>query len=156
MFDGLRSFHSPLESEVELASQALADEGAHRFPSFSANDAVTLGLSLRKRFRQGSRHRAGKGMVIAVQTIQGHTLFSCTVGDLGDSAGMSDVSLDSWACVEGMCAVVRRTGHSSYYVEKGMHALGKTPKQLGIQGDFRVQGGGEHGSCTSIFQRFKC
>lgn len=143
MFDGLRSFHTPAENEVELASQALADEGAHRFPAFSANDAVTLGLSLRKRFRQGARARAGKGMVITVQTIQGHTLFSCTVGDLGDAGGVSDVSLDAWACLEGMCAVVRRTGHSSYYVEKGMTALGKTPKQLGIQGEFRVQGGGE-------------
>lgn len=143
MFEGLRSLHAPMETEVELASQALAEEGAHRFPAFSANDAVTLGLSIRKRFRQGSRARAGKGLVIAVQTIQGHTLFSCTVGDLGDAGGVSDVSLDAWACLEGMCAVVRRTGHSSYYVEKGMTALGKTPKQLGIQGEFRVQGGGE-------------
>ena len=41
-----------------------------------------------------------------------------------------------------MIAVVKRTGHSSYYVEKGMSAMGKTPKQLGIQGDYRINGGG--------------
>ena len=40
--------------------------------------------------------------------------------------------------------MVRRTGHSSFYVEKGMNAMGKTPQQMGIQGDsFRVQGGGK-------------
>lgn len=41
-----------------------------------------------------------------------------------------------------MIAVVKRTGHSSYYVEKGMSAMGKTPKQMGIQGDYRINGGG--------------
>lgn len=44
--------------------------------------------------------------------------------------------------VQGMIAVVRRTGHSSFYVEKGMGAMGKTPKQLGIQGEYRINGGG--------------
>jgi len=80
-------------------------------------------------------------MVIAIQTIAGHTLFSCTVGDLGHPAGIGDVSLDSWACLEGMVNVVRRTGHSSYYVEKGMSAMGKTAKQMGLQGEYRVNGG---------------
>ena len=45
---------------------------------------------------------------------------------------------------KGMISVVRRTGHSSYYVEKGMNAMGKTPKQLGIQTDYKISGGGEH------------
>jgi len=49
--------------------------------------------------------------------------------------------MDSWSCIEGMVNVVRRTGHSSFYVEKGMSAMGKTPKQMGIQGDFCVNGG---------------
>lgn len=44
---------------------------------------------------------------------------------------------------QGMIAVVRRTGHSSYYVEKGMGAMGKTPRQLGIEGNYRFNGGGE-------------
>lgn len=44
--------------------------------------------------------------------------------------------------IEGMIAVVKRTGHSSYYVEKGMGAMGKSPTQMGIQGDFRINGGG--------------
>lgn len=44
---------------------------------------------------------------------------------------------------QGMIAVVRRTGHSSYYVEKGMGAMGKTPKQLGIEGNYRINGGGQ-------------
>lgn len=100
------------------------------------------GLSLRKRFRATSRHTKGKGLVISVQTIAGHTLFSCTVGDLGHLSGIGDVSLDSWSCIEGMVNVVRRTGHSSFYVEKGMSAMGKTAKQMGIQGEFRVNGGG--------------
>jgi len=102
---------------------------------------MSQGLSLRKRFRASSRHSKGKGLVISIQTIAGHTLFACTVGDLGHLSGIGDVSIDSWSCVEGMINVVRRTGHSSFYVEKGMGAMGKTPKQMGIQGDFRVNGG---------------
>lgn len=42
-----------------------------------------------------------------------------------------------------MIQVVRRTGHSSYYVEKGMGAMGRTPKQMGIQGEYRICGGGK-------------
>jgi len=79
--------------------------------------------------------------VISIQTIAGHTLFACTVGDLGHVSGIGDVIIDSWSCIEGMINVVRRTGHSSFYVEKGMSAMGKTAKQMGIQGDFRVNGG---------------
>lgn len=45
-----------------------------------------------------------------------------------------------------MINVVKRTGHSSYYVEKGMSAMGKPPKQIGLQADFGVQGGGERSS----------
>lgn len=45
-----------------------------------------------------------------------------------------------------MIAVVRRTGHSSFYVEKGMGAMNKTPEQLGIQGVYRVHGGGAYPS----------
>ncbi|KAF8165069.1 hypothetical protein B0H34DRAFT_793501 [Crassisporium funariophilum] len=143
-------------SDAELATQTLTEEGSYRFPSFSASDAVTLGLSLRKRFRASSRHIKGKGLVISIQTVAGHTLFACTVGDLGDVSGIGDVSLDSWACLEGMVNVVRRTGHSSFYVEKGMSAMGKTPKQMGIQGDsFRVNGGAfpiwlENAGCCPI------
>jgi hypothetical protein len=162
--------------DVEQATLALQGEGLYRFSSFSSADAVTLvrpfrsyaflreltyqGLSIRKRFRATSRHTKGKGLVISVQTIAGHTvilslvgmsaiphltfqLFSCTVGDLGHPSGIGDVSLDSWAHVEDMINVVKRTGHSSYYVEKGMSAMGRTPTQMGISGDTRVQGGGE-------------
>ena len=98
MFSG---FHSPQPpSDAELATQALNDEAAHRFRAFTAGDAVTLGLSLRKRFRATSRHGKGKGLVLSVQSIAGHTLFSCTVGNLGGLDGAGDVSLDSWACLE--------------------------------------------------------
>ena len=129
-------------TDAELATKALDEEAAYRFPSFSTNDAVTLGLSIRKRFRSSSRHqRLGRGLVISIQTIVGHTLFSCTVGDLRTTMG--DVSLDSWTSLDGMIAVVRRTGHSSFYVEKGMGAMGKTPNQLGLPPDLRIQGGGE-------------
>lgn len=139
MFNG---FNTPIPpSDAELATQTLNEEASYRFSFFTANDAVTLGLSLRKRFRASSRHGKGKGLVISIQTIAGHTLFACTVGDLGGLSGVGDVSLDSWTCIEGMIAVVRRTGHSSYYVEKGMGAMGKTPKQIGIQGEYRINGG---------------
>jgi len=138
MFTG---FQPMQPTETELASQALAEESSYRFPYFSANDAVTLGLSLRKRFRASTRYSKGKGLVITVQTIAGHTLFSCTVGDLGGVSGVGDVSLDSWSVLEGMVNVVKRTGHSSYYVEKGMSAMAKG--QAGVQTDLRVYGGGE-------------
>jgi len=131
-----------IPSDAELASQALNEEGSYRFPSFSASDAVTLGLSLRKRFRASSRHSKGKGLVISIQTIAGHTLFACTVGDLGHPAGVGDVSLNSWTTVEGMVGVVRQTGHSTYYVEKSMSAMGKSTKQMGIQGDTVMVHGG--------------
>ncbi|KAF8485091.1 hypothetical protein DFH94DRAFT_718238 [Russula ochroleuca] len=134
-------YYRPMQpTDAELATKALDEEAAYRFPSFSANDAVTLGLSLRKRFRSSSRHqRLGRGLVISIQTIVGHTLFSCTVGDLGITVG--DVSLDSWSSLDGMIAVVRRTGHSSFYVEKGMGAMGKSPQQLGLPSDLRIHGG---------------
>ncbi|KAI0301876.1 hypothetical protein B0F90DRAFT_1809967 [Multifurca ochricompacta] len=143
-------------TDAELATKALDEEATYRFPSFSANDAVTLGLSMRKRFRASSRHqRLGRGLVISIQTIVGHTLFSCTVGDLGNTVG--DVSLDSWTCLDGMISVVRRTGHSSFYVEKGMGAMGKTPKQLGLPSDLRIHGGGEpiHTPSTPRYNRFR-
>ncbi|KAE9405968.1 hypothetical protein BT96DRAFT_293850 [Gymnopus androsaceus JB14] len=137
MFSALHN----MTSDAALANQTLREETSYKFPSFSASDAVTLGLSLRKRFRATSRHSKGKGLVLSITTIAGHTLFSCTVGDLGHPSGVGDVSLDSWTCLEGMVNVVRRTGHSSFYVEKGMSALGKTPKQLGLAGESRVHGG---------------
>ncbi|KAF5393713.1 hypothetical protein D9757_000305 [Collybiopsis confluens] len=114
-------------SDASLANQALTDETSlPRFQAFSAADAVTLGLSLRKRFRATSRHAKGKGLVISIQTIAGHILFACTVGDLGHQSGIGDVSLDSWSCLEGMISAVKRTGHSSFYVEKGMSAMGRS------------------------------
>ncbi|TFK29230.1 hypothetical protein FA15DRAFT_700176 [Coprinopsis marcescibilis] len=128
-------------SDAELATQALEDEKKYKFSSFDSNDALTLGLSIRKRFRASTRHAKGKGLVISIQTIAGHCLFSCTVGDLGHPTGVGDVSLDSWTCLEGMISVVKRTGHSSFYVQKGMNAMGKTANQLGIEGEFRITGG---------------
>lgn len=98
MFNG---FHPPVPpTDAEIATQILNEEASYRFSSFNANDAVTLGLSLRKRFRASTRHSKGKGLVISIQTIAGHTLFSCTVGDLGGLSGIGDVSLDSWSCLE--------------------------------------------------------
>ncbi|TFK56184.1 hypothetical protein OE88DRAFT_1652819 [Heliocybe sulcata] len=122
----LTGFQSPMPtSDAEIAASVLHEESLHRFPSFSADDAVTLGLSLRKRFRASRRYARGKGLVISIQTIAGHTLFACTVGNLGGVSGVGDVSLESWTCLEGMMNVVKRTGHSSYYVEKGMGAMAK-------------------------------
>lgn len=149
MFNGLYSQHVSV-SDAELASQTLAEETVsliqlsyvwclsilvyqtYRFPAFSSNDAVTLGLSIRKRFRGSSRHAAkGRGLVIKIQTVAGHDLFSCTVGDLGAASSLGDVSLDAWASIDGMINVVRRTGHSSYYVEKGIGAMGMSIRRGG-------------------------
>jgi len=130
----LTGFQSSMPtSDAEIAAQTLNEESLYRFPSFSANDAVTLGLSLRKRFRASRRHAKGKGLVISIQTVAGHTLFACTVGDLGGTSGVGDISLESWTCLEGMINVVKRTGHSSYYVEKGL--AGKM-SQLNLQSEF--------------------
>ncbi|KZT12885.1 uncharacterized protein LAESUDRAFT_638954 [Laetiporus sulphureus 93-53] len=85
----LNGISIPWHSDGELATQTLKEESNNRFPSFSANDAVALGLSVRKRLRASSRHARGNGMVNSIQTIAGHILFACTVGDAGD------VSLDS-------------------------------------------------------------
>ncbi|KAL9712564.1 hypothetical protein Ac2012v2_003801 [Leucoagaricus gongylophorus] len=139
MFSGIQMMAVP--TDTNLANHALSEESTYRFHAFSADDAVTLGLSIRKRFRASSRHGKGKGLVISIQTIAGHTLFSCTVGDLGHPSGIADVSLDSWACLDGMVDVVKRTSHSSYFVEKGMSAMGKTAKQIGLDENMRVSGG---------------
>ncbi|KAG1715969.1 hypothetical protein ID866_1193 [Astraeus odoratus] len=130
-----------MPSDAELANQTLSEETSYRFPSFTANDAITIGLSIRKRFRASSRHAKGKGMVISIQTIAGHTLFSCTAGDLGHPSGAADVNLDSWTCLQGIIDIVKRTSHSSYYVEKGMSAMGKTPRQMGLDAGAVVCGG---------------
>ena len=99
MFNGFNTGPMP-PSEAELATQALNEEAIYRFPSFDSDAAVMLGLSLRKRFRASSRHVKVRGMVISIQTIAGHTLFSCTVGNLGGMDVAGDVSLDSWATLE--------------------------------------------------------
>ncbi|EIW82490.1 hypothetical protein CONPUDRAFT_103716 [Coniophora puteana RWD-64-598 SS2] len=136
-------------SDAELASATLIEEGTYRFPSFSASDAVTLGLSLRKRFRASSRHARGKGALVSVQDIAGHTLFACTVGDLANPSGAGDVGLEAWARLEEMVRAVRRTGHSSYYIERAVRATaagaaaGKQGQAgAGVAADFgRVCGG---------------
>ena len=147
MFSGLNVHTSP--TDAELATQTLNEELTLRFPSFSSTDAVNIGLSLRKRFKASSRHATkGRGMLISIQTIAGHTLFSCTVGDLGSAGCTGDVSLDSWSALEGMMSVVRRTGHSSFYVEKGIKALGSSPKEMGILNEYNVAGGGKSLECV--------
>ena len=132
-----------MPSDSELASEALQEEAILRFPQFKSEDAVTIGMNLRKRFRASSRHAKGKGCVISIQTMQGATLFACSVGE------GSDVSLDSWWRVEGMIKVVRRTGHSTFYVERGLAAIGRNGDQLGLSfPEYRIDGGG---SCLILF-----
>ncbi|KAG8915338.1 hypothetical protein FRC00_005514 [Tulasnella sp. 408] len=131
------SSKSSMPSEGELAADALNEESILRFPSFKMEDAVTLGMNLRKRFRASMRHAKGKGCVISIQTMQGATMFACAVGE------GSDVSLDSWWHIEGMIKVVRRTGHSTFYIEKGAAAIGKPAEQLGLPfPEYRLDGGG--------------
>ncbi|KZS97605.1 hypothetical protein SISNIDRAFT_492962 [Sistotremastrum niveocremeum HHB9708] len=147
--------HITMLSDSELATQALADEAKYRFQSFTASDAVTLGLSLRKRFRGSSRHsKHGRGLVISIQTIAGHPLFACTVSESMNG----DVGSDSWECLEAMMRVVRRTGHSSYYVEKGLAAAanrGAQQSNLPLESLSGVKGGAfpiwlENATCCPI------
>lgn len=51
--------------------------------------------------------------MISIQTIAGHTLFACTVGDLGGIAGVGDVSLDSWSTLEVLSHVASLHGFCS-------------------------------------------
>ena len=41
------------------------------------------------------------------------------------------MSIDSWIRLEAMMNVSTRTGHSSFYIEKGKNVLVKTGDQLG-------------------------
>jgi len=125
-----------MPSDSEVASTILAEERDLRFHSFKADDAVTIGLSIRKRFRSSHRAARGKGLVISIESLGGHKLFACSVGE------GADVSMDSWLCVDGMIRVVARTGHSTWYLEKGMMAIGKSQVDLGIPfPQYRVNGG---------------
>lgn len=126
-----------MPSDSEIAAEILSEEKSLYFLSFKADDAVMLGMNLRKRFRVSTRHGKGRGMVMSIQSIQGTTLFSCAVGE------GPDISADSWARLEAMMNVVKRTGHSSYYVEKGIAAISKTNEQLGLPyPEYRTDGGG--------------
>jgi len=105
-----------MPTSTERAALVLAQEDSTRFLSFTASDALTLGLSLRKRFRASSRYqRHGRGLLISVQSVAGHTLFACTVGDARTAS--EDVSLQRWERLETMVEVVKRSGHSSHYAE---------------------------------------
>jgi hypothetical protein len=41
--------------------------------------------------------------------------------------------MDNWHRLEGIMRVTQRTGHSSFYVEKGKNILAKSPEQLGMK-----------------------
>ncbi|KAI6004127.1 hypothetical protein EDD15DRAFT_1283003 [Pisolithus albus] len=40
-----------------------------------------------------------------------------------------------------MIDIVKRTSHSSYYIEKAMNAMGKTAKQMGLEAGIAICGG---------------
>lgn len=152
MFSHLPPATTPAQSAADLAALALNDESSLRLPHFSSSDAVTLGLSLRKRFRSTHRHaRGGSGALIGVYDALGHTLFACTVGDLGDRRGVCDVGLESWTRVKGMVEVVRRTSHSSFYVEKGLQAMGKTADDINLSGNLHITGGGRSSMASAKY-----
>ena len=83
------------------------------------------------------------------QTVQNTPLFACAIGSgaptisiqSGSSTGSIPLpsanttgngpSLDSWARLEAIMKVASRTGHSSFYVEKGRQVLGKSANELG-------------------------
>ena len=45
----------------------------------------------------------------------------------------SGPSPDTWARLDAIMKVAARTGHSSFYVEKGRQVLGKSAGELGAQ-----------------------
>jgi uncharacterized protein (UPF0303 family) len=105
-----------MPTHAERAALILAEENSIRFLSFTATDALTLGLSIRKRFRSSGRYqKQGRGLLISVQSMAGHTLFACTVGD--SRSASEDVSLQKWERVETMVEIVKRTGHCSFYAQ---------------------------------------
>ena len=81
--------------------------------------------------------------MLAIQTSAGAVLFACAVGE--------GAAVDDWAALEGMIGVVRRTGHASYYVEKGLGAaavagaravVGGQGARGGVAAEYRIHGGG--------------
>ncbi|KAF8305198.1 hypothetical protein DL93DRAFT_2089693 [Clavulina sp. PMI_390] len=51
-------------------------------------------------------------------------------------------SPDSWARLDAIMRVAWRTGHSSFYVEKGRQVLGKSASELGLPfPEYRIEGG---------------
>lgn len=84
------------------------------------------------------------------QTVQNTPLFACAIGSGAPSLPVfnnnnSTASLplpsayttgngpspDSWARLDAIMKVASRTGHSSFYVEKGRQVLGKSANELG-------------------------
>ena len=74
-------------------------------------------------------------MVLSVTALSGAPLFQCAVGD--------GVGTEDWGVLGGMIEVVRRTGHCSWYVEKGLQAVGEPER-------YRVHGGGGSGLVTLL------
>lgn len=54
-------------TDVQIAAEILNEEAALRFISFRTEDAVTIGMNLRKRFRSSNKHARGRGAVISIQ-----------------------------------------------------------------------------------------
>jgi uncharacterized protein (UPF0303 family) len=63
------------------------------FPMFDADQAFALGLRARERFLASPRATEGKGVVIAIELFDGHTLFRCAVG--------GGLGPDNW-CASGL------------------------------------------------------
>ncbi|PVG01017.1 hypothetical protein CPB86DRAFT_135833 [Serendipita vermifera] len=125
-----------MPSDMDTTGLILLEENDLRFPHFTNEDAYTLGQHMRKRFKASNRYAKGNGVAIAIKSVAGHVLYACTVGDSGD------VTLESWACIDGMIATVVKTGHSSYYIEKKLADHGRRPEQFGLSfPEYRVDGG---------------
>lgn len=137
-------------TDAEIAAAALADETLYRLSTFTPEDAVAIGMSIRKRYMLSRRANSNKGLLISIRTIQGNTLFACSVG-----GGQSILGEDGWYTVEAMARVVRKTGHSTLYIEKGLKAMSRTLASLGIKNPpgypQKVEGGGK-----SLFFLFIC
>ncbi|KAG8906825.1 hypothetical protein FRB99_005999 [Tulasnella sp. 403] len=125
---------NPQAEAKELVSRIVEQERTLRFPRFSSVEAFEIGSAIRERFLKA--YDAGKypdqGIVIAISTFTGHTMFVAAAGD------ENSVGPIHWKFVEGKKDVIRRNNHSSFYAGRKAVASGREPEEFAFGGGFPV------------------
>lgn len=140
-------------NEVDQNAQALADltaeqEALIQFPSFTPEDAWTIGSTIRETFLESYSGNGTLGVVIHIETFTGHRLFSNAVGNpatVGPEnwwvmrGGVADVRL--W--VQAKTNVVKRFGVSSLRKGRQLAVKGQTAEGNGLHfPEYACHGGG--------------